>query len=102
MDGKTKAIVTHITFIGLIIALISNSKKKDEFASFYIRQTLGLYLAGAITSVLSPIPLIGFLAGIVGLVIFILWLISLINAISDKKAPLPLVGDFFQELFKSL
>ena len=102
MDAKTKAIVTHITFIGLIIALISNSKKKDEFASFYIRLTLGLFLAGAITSALSPIPLIGFLAGIVSLVLFILWLISLINALLDKKALLPIVGDFFQELFKSL
>lgn len=42
MDGKTKAIVAHITWIGWIIALILNSSEKDEIASFFIRQLLGL------------------------------------------------------------
>jgi hypothetical protein len=34
MDGKTKAIVAHITIIGWIIALVINSNDKDEFASY--------------------------------------------------------------------
>jgi hypothetical protein len=43
MDGKTKAIVAHIIWIGWLIALIVNSSQKDEITSFYIRQLLGLY-----------------------------------------------------------
>lgn len=36
MDGKTKAIVAHITIIGWIIALVINSSEKDEFASYSV------------------------------------------------------------------
>ena len=48
MDGKTKAIVAHITLIGWIIALVLNSQQKDEYASFYIRQMLELIILKAI------------------------------------------------------
>jgi len=96
MDGKTKAIVAHITLIGWIIALVINSNEKDEFASYYIRQLLGLYLAGII---LSLIPIIGW---IVSIVVFIFWILSLIGAIQGEKKETPWVGQYFQEWFKSL
>ena len=96
MDGKTKAIVAHITLIGWIIALIINSNEKDEFASYYIRQLLGLYLAGI---VLSLIPQIGW---IISIVVFIFWIMSLIGAIQGEKKETPWIGQYFQEWFKSL
>ncbi|MGB1450928.1 MAG: hypothetical protein ACPG7E_04370, partial [Marinirhabdus sp.] len=41
-EGKTIAIISYITFIGLIIAFVMNNEKKNSFASFHIRQSLGL------------------------------------------------------------
>ena len=96
MDGKTKAIVAHITLIGWIIALVVNSNEKDEFASYYIRQLLGLYLAGI---VLSLIPIIGW---IISIVIFVFWIMSLIGAIQGEKKETPIIGKYFQEWFKAL
>ncbi|MGC9331173.1 MAG: hypothetical protein ACP5DZ_04760 [Bacteroidales bacterium] len=96
MDGKTTAIIAHITLIGWIIAIIINSNEKNEFASFYIRQLLGLFLAGL---VLAWIPIIGWLLSIA---IFVFWLMSLISAVQGEKKELPLVGHYFQEWFKSL
>ena len=95
MDGKTKAIVAHITLIGWIIALVLNSQQKDEYASFYIRQMLGLL----IISFLGFIPLLGIIFGIASLV---LWIISLIGAASGEMKALPVVGQYFQDWFKSL
>jgi len=95
MDGKTKAIVAHITLIGWIIALVLNSQEKDEYASFYIRQMLGLL----IISFLGFIPFLGIIFGIAGLV---LWIISLIGAASGEMKTLPVVGQYFQDWFKSL
>ena len=95
MDGKTKAIVAHITLIGWIIALVLNSQEKDEYASFYIRQMLGLL----IISFLGLIPLLGIVFGIIGL---IFWIMSLIAAASGQMKPLPVVGAYFQDWFKSL
>lgn len=96
MDGKTKGIVAHITIVGWIIALVLNSSEKDEYASFYIRQTLGIYLLGL---VLGIIPIINFIAWIIPLV---LWIISLINCIQGEMKPTPVVGKYFQEWFKSI
>jgi uncharacterized membrane protein len=96
MDGKTTAIIAHITLIGWIIALVINSNEKNEFASFYIRQLLGLFLAGLI---LAWIPIIGWLLSIA---VFVFWLISLIAAAQGEMKEVPLVGHYFQDWFKSL
>jgi uncharacterized membrane protein len=96
MDGKTKAIVAHITIIGWIIALVINSNEKDEFASYYIRQLLGIYLAGLI---LTLIPVIGW---IVSIVVFVFWILSLIGSIQGEKKETPWLGKYFQDWFKAL
>jgi uncharacterized membrane protein len=96
MDGKTKAIVAHITIIGWIIALVINSNEKDEFASYYIRQLLGIYLAGLI---LTLIPVIGW---IVSIMVFVFWILSLIGSIQGEKKETPWLGKYFQDWFKAL
>lgn len=96
MDGKTKAIVAHITFIGWIIALIMNGQEKDEFAAFYIRQMLGLFL---ISLVGSFIPFLNF---VVWVGVFVFWIMSLISAANGELKPLPIFGEKVQELFKGI
>lgn len=96
-DGKNVAIIAHITLIGWIIALIMNSgDKKTEFASFYIRQMLGIVIVGFICSI---IPVINLFAWILP---FFMWIMSLVGAIGGKKKPVFLLGEQFQDWFKSL
>ena len=96
MDGKTKAIVAHITLIGWIIALVLNQNDdKDELASFYIRQTLGLLIMG----VFVMIPVLGWILWFAS---FVLWIISLIGAFSGEAKEIPLVGKYFQDWFKAI
>jgi len=94
-DGKSVAIIAHLTLIGWIIALVMNSSNKTEFGSFYIRQVLGIMLLGF----LSFIPFLGIL---VGIFCFALWLISLINTLNGNTKPIFVLGDQFQEWFKSI
>lgn len=96
MDGKTKAIVAHITWIGWVIALVVNSSEKDEIASFYIRQLLGLYL---FSLVISFIPVINIIGWIVALVF---WIMSLVGAINGEQKELPVIGKYFQDWFKGI
>ncbi len=96
MDGKTNAIVSHLFLIGWVIALVINSNEKDEFASFYIRQNLGLMLAGMI---LVLIPVIGW---IISIAIFVFWIMSLIGAVQGEKKETPILGKYFQDWFKAL
>lgn len=94
-DGKNVAIIAHIHLIGWIIALIMNSSNKNEFASFYIRQMLGLI----ILSLFVWIPILGW---ILGIAILVAWIMSLVNALGGKMKPTFLFGNQFQEWFKSL
>ena len=96
MDPQIKAIVAHITPIGWIIALLLNNDNPDSFTSFYIRQTLGLYL---ISILLGFIPFLGW---VISSVLFIFWLMSLIAAATNKIQVLPLIGEYFQDWFRSL
>ena len=96
MDAKTKAIVAHITMIGWIIALVLNNNEKDEMTSFYIRQVLGVFLLGLIGW------FIPFGKGILSFIVFVLWLISLVSAVRGEMKPLPVIGDYFQDWFRSL
>lgn len=95
-SGKTVAIIAHITLIGWIIAIIMNSSNKTELGSFYIRQVLGIFL---ILFVISFIPVLNFLGWLFGA---ILWIVSLIGAINGNQKPVFLVGETFQNWFKSL
>ncbi len=96
MDGKTNAIVSHLFWIGWVIALVINSNDKDELASFYIRQNLGLMLAATI---LMFIPIIGW---IISIAFFVFWIMSLIGAVQGEKKETPIVGKLFQDWFKAL
>jgi len=42
--GRSIAITSYILIVGVLIALSINSENKNQFASFHIRQGLGLTL----------------------------------------------------------
>jgi len=101
MDDKTKSIVAHLTFIGWIIALVTNQTDKGPNTSFYLRQCLGLFLlmvAGSVVSLLG----VGIVSLIIYIIGFILWVLSFVSALSNEQKALPVVGDMFQQWFKGL
>ena len=103
MDGKAKAIVAHITIIGWIIALVLNSSEKDEYASYYIRQNLGIMLTGLALSFINVIPILGWIISFVGgIALFVFWIMSLVWSIQGETKPVPWIGGYFQDWFKAL
>lgn len=95
-DPKTIAIISYLTLIGWIIAMVLHSNNKSELAAFHLRQSLGLMITAI---VLSVIPLIGYL---LALAMLALWVLGLISAINAEQKPLPLVGDFYQQALRGL
>jgi uncharacterized membrane protein len=94
-EGKTIAIISYITWVGWIIALVMNMEKKNDFAKFHMRQTLLIFLA----CFLAWIPFIGWIWGVF---LFILWIIGLIAAVNGEKKEVPVLGHTAQEWFKGL
>lgn len=101
MDDKTKSIVAHVTIIGWIIALVMNQSDKGENTSFYLRQMLGLVVIGAVGYIAGSLT-ISIISTIVSLVTLVLWILSLIGALSGQQKPVPVVGDMFQQWFKGI
>ncbi len=106
-ENNTIAIVTYMTIIGWIIALVMNGDKKSELGAFHIRESLGIMLTGFVVMILSFIlsfiPYLGQLITVVlWLAIMAMWIMGLINAINGEKKTLPVIADFFQKTFASL
>lgn len=101
-QGKTAAITGYIMIIGVVIALSMNSEDKNPFASFHIRQSLGISLLFiSLGLIVSPFdsPAISISMWIF---VSVLWGYGIFSAIKGETKPLPLLGDYFQKWFKSI
>ncbi|AWA30695.1 hypothetical protein HYN48_11695 [Flavobacterium magnum] len=100
--GKTAAITSYIMIIGVVIAMSMNAEDKNRFASFHIRQALGLSLTfislGLIISNFDNMMI----AMSMWVFISILWVYSIFSAIRGDMRPVPLLGQFFQNAFKTI
>ncbi|HMU98389.1 MAG TPA: hypothetical protein PLJ37_07960 [Chitinophagales bacterium] len=100
--GKTAAVVAYLTIIGLIIAFVININKKSTFASYHIKQAIGLTLTGFTLSIIERIVHNGFILGVLSLGLLVLWIMGIVNAITEKQKPVPLLGEKYEEFFKNL
>ncbi len=96
--GKIAAITSYILIIGVFIAMSMNSgEEKNTFASFHIRQALGLSLMfislGLIISNFDSLMIS------ISMWIFlsVLWTYGIFSAINGETKPIPLLGNYFQK-----
>ncbi len=100
-EGKTLAIVSYFTFIGLIIAIIMNLEKRNPFTYFHARQMLGLIIMLLVSNISEKY--IGSLLGtIFWTITFVSWLYGLYNASKGESKPIPVIGELFQEWFRKI
>lgn len=102
-DGKTIAIISYLTLIGLIIAFVMNAEKKNSFARYHIVQSLGIMCTGIAIGVISWIPFIGWFAAVAGsILLLVLWVVGLINAVNEREQPVPVLGEHFNKWFADI
>lgn len=94
-EGKTMAVVSYITVIGLLIAYLVNSGKRNTFTSFHIGQSVRVVLLGLANYVLSfllPASL-GFIISLISIGVLVLAILGIVNAANGKAVPLPVIGN---------
>lgn len=113
-NGKTVAIVSYLTIIGWLVALLAmHNDKKTELGSYHLRQTLLLYLIGigfyiiwgaiiATSFISGGFWLVATIGWLVRVALFVLWLIGFIGAINGEKKPIPLIGEKAQTMFSGI
>ena len=101
-QGKITAITSYNLIIGVLIALSMNAETKNKFASFHIKQAVGLNLTfisiGLLISNFSNMQIY------ISFWVFftVLWVFGILSAIKGENKSIPIVGNLYQKIFKSL
>lgn len=98
--GKTTATVAYLTIFGTIIAFFMNFEERNDYAYFHIRQAMGLFATFFFISLF-----IGYFDSVMISASFyvffiVLWFYGFMSALNNSMKPVPLLGDFYQKLFK--
>jgi uncharacterized membrane protein len=100
--GKIAAITSYILGIGVFIAMSMNSEDKNTFASFHIRQGLGITLTfislGLIISNFDSL----LISAPMWIFVSVLWSYGIFSAIKGETKPMPLLGAYFQKWFSNI
>jgi len=68
-EGRFFAVISYVSFLCIITLLL---KKNNNFALYHAKQGLVLFVMEVIAFILSIIPLLGWLIGIFGYMLFLL------------------------------
>jgi len=90
-DIEENKLWAFLGYLGLLCLIPLLAKKDSKFAQFHAKQGLILLIA----SVGMVIPFINI---ILGIAIFVLWIMGIINVFSGKMKKLPIVGDLAEKL----
>jgi len=101
-EGKLHALIAYLTLFGTLIAFFMNRDVRNDFVSFHIRQGLGLGLLYLVIGYMIS----GFDSWNITVAFWIvflgLYLFGMVSAATGKATPIPLIGLYFQKLFKSI
>lgn len=93
-NSKAAAVLSYITWVGFLIAVIMRDPT-DRFTAHHMNQALVLNVIGFVAGALNIIPIIGNIAGLViGVGVFVLDIMGIARAASGSVEPLPFIGDF--------
>lgn len=101
-EGKKIAIISYVPIVGLVISIILNKEKRNYFARFHLRQSIGLNALYFINGFIVY-GYFGTTAGDIGKVgVLVLFILGALGALQGKEKLVPVFGVQFQEWFKNI
>jgi uncharacterized membrane protein len=94
--------IAYLTIIPAIAFLIVEPFKRNSFVRFHAWQSIFFFVGWAVIEILagvvqnlapSSVFLTLTLLQLVGLVLFVVWLIALVSAVNGKRMKLPIIGN---------
>ena len=97
MDPKTASIIVYITWIGLLIAILSDDKN-EPFFKHHLNNALVILIASTVVGLIgAPLCFIPVIGGLVvfaaEIFLFVCMIMGIVNAINGECKPLPIIGD---------
>lgn len=96
-DVQQNKVMAVLAYIGILFLVPLLAAPNSQYARFHTNQGLVLFLfdivVGILTAVLAFIPFIGLIvSSLLGLGIFVLMILGIVNAATGKANELPLIG----------
>lgn len=89
MNKKITGVLGYISILGWLIAYLAGDK---EGAKFHLNQSLVLNIASLVLSFLTGIEIIGLIASLASVVVFIFSIMGIVYCVKDQDKALPLIG----------
>jgi uncharacterized membrane protein len=100
LSTNTAAALAYITFIPAVIFLVIEPYKRDTYIRFHAWQCIVLTLVdiagGVVFGFMGTIGLM--VRSVLGLLLFVFWLIAIIRASKGERYHVPIVGDLAETL----
>ncbi len=94
-DVEDNKIIAALSYLGILVLVPLLAKKDSPFCQFHAKQGLILLIAWIVIGVVSVIPVLGWIIGILGSIfLFVLFIVGLVNSLSGQAKELPLIGQF--------
>ena len=91
-NNKAMGILSYLSILCLIPFFAA---KESKFAQYHAKQGLFLFIIELVISVVSIIPILGWIISAVGgIFVFILSIVGIINAVNGQAKELPIIGQF--------
>ncbi|MDD5012378.1 MAG: hypothetical protein PHQ66_01895 [Candidatus Nanoarchaeia archaeon] len=94
-------LATFLSLVGFVIAIIA--RRKDKYVMYYAKQSIVIFIAGAIGgvigNVLNIIPLMGTLVNAaIGVLMVIVWVVSWVYALSGREKKISIISDWAKKI----
>jgi uncharacterized membrane protein len=91
----TNTLMAVLSYLGILIIIpFITEAKNDPFVKFHMRQGFVLIISWVVAFILGMVPIIGLLATLLDLLLFILMIIGIVNAVGGKMKQLPVIGNW--------
>ena len=99
-EDRTIAIISYLTLIGFIVAIVMNGTRKTRLGSFHLRQMLGMALTATAGAICGVVPILGWIVWFLVVIgLFVLWIMGLLSAVRGDMRPVPILGEHYQRWF---
>ncbi len=95
-EGRFFAVISYISFLCILALLL---KKDNKFSIHHAKQGLVLFVFESAVFILSIIPILGWLIGWLGFIIFLLFSIwGMLKAFGGTYSRLPIIADIADKI----
>jgi uncharacterized membrane protein len=98
--------IAYITIVPAIVFLVLEPYNRKPYVKFHAWQSICLNIAWIavwiVAMILAVIPVIGWILGpLLGLSVFIVWLVCILKAVNGQKFSLPIIGPLAEKMSNS-